>query len=87
MNTRAQFANLTLAALLVYGFLMLLTLVGRVLTTSTALVLEIGERLVEAGEVALAAARAAGDDSAQSEPTTVFGTTTRAYNARYRSAS
>ncbi|MFC0546637.1 hypothetical protein [Kutzneria chonburiensis] len=80
MNTRAQFANLTSAALLVYGLLTILTLIVRVLTTSTALVLEIGERFVEAGDAACAAARASGTQSARSGPT-VFGTTTRAYNA------
>ena len=86
MNTRAQFANLTLAALLVYGLLTLLTLLVQVLTTSTALVLEIGERFVEAGDAACDAARASGARPAQSGPTTVFGTTTRAYNTRYGSA-
>jgi hypothetical protein len=85
MNTRAQFANLTFLALLVYGLLTLLTELVRVLTTATALVLELGERFVEAGDAACAAARASGTRPARPGPT-VYGTTTRAYNASYRSA-
>jgi hypothetical protein len=85
MNTRAQFANLTAAALFVYGLLTILTLLLRVLTTGTALVLELGERFVEAGAAACAAARASAARPARSGPT-VYGTTTRAYNASYGSA-
>ncbi|QUQ70580.1 hypothetical protein [Kutzneria sp. CA-103260] len=80
MNTRASFAGLTTPAVIVYGLLTLLTLLVRALTTGAALATELGERFVQAGEAACAAAKASGARPPQSQPG-FHGTTTRAYNA------
>jgi len=80
MHTRPPFANLPTTAVIVYAVLTMLTLVVRVLTTGTALATELGERFVQAGEAACAAAKASGDRPPQPTPG-FYGTTTRAYAA------
>jgi hypothetical protein len=80
MNTRASLTNLTTAAMIAYSVLTVLTLLVRILTTSAALVTELGERFVEAGDAARQAARASGTHPPQPGPT-YYGTTTRAYTA------
>jgi hypothetical protein len=78
--TRATLANLTATAMLAYAVLTILTLVVRILTTGTALLTELGERFVEAGDAARTAARQSGHIPPRSQPG-FYGTTTRAYNA------
>jgi len=80
MNTRAPFANLTTTAVIAYAVLTILTLFVRMLTTGAALLTELGERFVHAGQAACAAACESGTVPSQSTPG-FYGTTTRAYNA------
>jgi hypothetical protein len=80
MNTRASFTNLTTTAVIAYAVLTILTLVARIFTTGTALATELGERFVQAGEAACAAARTSGSRPDQPTPG-FYGTTTHAYNA------
>jgi hypothetical protein len=83
MNTRAQFADLTTTAVIAYAVLTILTLIARIVTTGIALATELGERFVQAGEAACAAARTSGTRPDQPTPG-FYGTTTRAYNAAAR---